>query len=118
MNEEKTVTAAAAPTVAYLLGLIAGVLVVLNGLFLVLTGATLGLALGDGALPFGLAGAVVGAAMIVAALSLDARPDRHVRWGAVLIAGSAASLVLVGGGFLIGFILGLVAGILAMAWRY
>jgi hypothetical protein len=48
---------------------------------------------------------------------LDACPAQHVKWGAVIIVGSAISLALVGGGFLFGFILGLVGGIIAIAWK-
>jgi len=110
-------TAAAVPTVAYVLSLIAGVLIVLNGLLLIAAGATLGIALFDGGAAFGIVGVILGAGMVYAATRIDARPAEHVGWGAAIIIVSTVSLVLVGGGFILGFILGLVGGIMAIAWR-
>jgi hypothetical protein len=117
VNDTRTSTIAAAPTVAYVLSLIAGVLVVLNGLLLIGVEATLGIAVFGGGLVFGIIGILLGVIIIYAAVRLNAQPVEHVSWGAVIIVFSAVSLVLVGGGFILGFILGLIGGILAIAWR-
>lgn len=117
MSDTGTVTRAAAPTVAYVLALIAGILVVLNGLLLVVTGVTLGVAIPGEGTVLGAAGVVVGLGMLYAARWLGSHPSQHVGWGAAIILGAVASLVLVGGGFLFGFILGLVSGIIAIAWK-
>ena len=117
VNDMGTRTVAAPPTVAYVLSLIAGVLVVLNGLLLLGVGATLGIAVFGGGLAFGLIGVLLGIVIIYAAVRLNAQPTEHVSWGAVIIVFSVVSLVLVGGGFILGFILGLIGGILAIAWK-
>jgi hypothetical protein len=115
--DARTSTVAASPTVSYVLALIAGVLVVINGILLILTGESLGVMISGEEALIGVAGVAVGLAMLIFAIRLEDRPDQHVRWGAGIILASAISLVLVGGGLLIGFILGLVAGIIAIAWR-
>jgi hypothetical protein len=117
VSDARTSTRTAAPTVAYVLALIAGVLMVLNGLLLILAGATLGISIIGGEVVFGAAGIGVGLVVVYSARRLDACPAQHVKWGAVIIVGSAISLALVGGGFLFGFILGLVGGIIAIAWK-
>lgn len=117
VNDTGTRTVAAPPTVAYVLALIAGVLVVLNGLLLMAVGATLGIAVFGGGLAFGSIGILLGVIIVYAAVRLNAQPTEHVSWGAVIIVFSVVSLVLVGGGFILGFILGLISGILAIAWK-
>ncbi len=117
VNDVGMRTVAAALTVAYVLSLIAGVLVVLNGLLLLGVGVTLGIAVFGGGLAFGAIGILLGVIIIYAAARLNAQPTEHVSWGAVIIVFSVVSLVLVGGGFIFGFILGLISGILAIAWK-
>jgi hypothetical protein len=84
VNDTRTSTVAAAPTVAYVLSLIAGVLVVLNGLLLIGVGATLGIAVFGGGLAFGVIGILLGAVIIYAAVRLNAQPVEHVSWGAII----------------------------------
>jgi hypothetical protein len=117
VNGAGTGMVVAPPIVAYMLALIAGVLVVLNGLLLLMVGATLGIAMFDGGLAFGPIGVLLGAIIIYAAVHLNAQPTEHMGWGAAIIVLSVVSLVLVGGGFILGFILGLIGGILAIAWK-
>lgn len=116
-NDPGTRTLAVAPAVAYMLALVAGVLVVLNGLLLLVAEVTLGLGVFGGGLAFGLIGILLGLMIIYAAVRLNAQPNEHVSWGAVIIVFSMISLVVVGGGFILGFLLGLIGGILAIAWK-
>jgi hypothetical protein len=65
----------------------------------------------------GILGVVVGAMVIVFATLAYLRPEHHVAAGIMLIVFSILSLVSFGGGLGIGFVLTLVAGILAIAWQ-
>ncbi|MDA4129094.1 MAG: DUF6114 domain-containing protein [Thaumarchaeota archaeon] len=66
---------------------------------------------------FGLLGVLWGALMIVSAFMFRANPQQHVGWGIAIIIFSCLSWVGAFGGAFIGFLLGLVGGILAMVWQ-
>lgn len=90
---------------------------VLNGLLILIVGRSLDVVIVDaGALPGG-AGVLLGGGMLLAAWRLNTRPAGHVAWGAAEIILSVLSLVLVGGGFILGTVMGLCGGVLAMVWR-
>lgn len=122
------------PTIAFALSLIAGILIVLGGaaryaigMFVHsygsrisgnhhLLGAITSM-IGAGLGFFGLVGAVLGIVVIVSAIMLYGSPDQHVTWGTVIIVLSIVSLFVGASGFLLGLVLGVVGGILAITWK-
>lgn len=66
---------------------------------------------------FGLVGAVWGVLIIVCALLLRSMPQNHVGLGIAVIIFALFSWVGSFGGFVIGFLLALVGGILAIVWK-
>lgn len=61
-------------------------------------------------------GIVSGVIVLVGAVMLSSRLDRNASWGTVILIFSAVGL-LGGGGFLVGSLLGILGGILAITWR-
>jgi len=122
------------PTVAFILSLIAGVLILVGGgaravLGLVIrsfspqiagnhriTGAMARM-MGSGLGLIGILGIVFGLIVIVCAIMLNSRPEQHATWGALIVVFSVLSLFGGAGGFFIGLILGLIGGILAITWK-
>jgi hypothetical protein len=97
----------------YVLSLIGGVLILIEGIIIAVAGPFLFATAGDlglGALIFGIVVVIHGLIIIWAAYSLRANPVRHVAYGAVIVIVSVLALVLAGGGFVIGSILGIIGG--------
>ncbi len=104
------------------------VLAIIGGLFIVL-GGLVERAVGSllSSFGFGLGGAilrlvgtfavVLGGLIIVLGVLAFVRPRQHGLFGVLIIALSLLSLVSYLGGFVIGFILALIAGILAVTWK-
>ncbi len=61
-------------------------------------------------------GMVSGIVVLVGAVMLGSKIEQNTVWGTVIIAFSAIGL-LGGGGFLVGSLLGFLAGIMAILWR-
>lgn len=61
-------------------------------------------------------GVISGIAVLVGAVMLYNNPGQSQTWGIIILVFSVLSL-LGGGGFLVGAILGIVSGILALTWR-
>jgi len=127
------------PTVAVILSLIGGALMLLSGamMFMMLTygGGSFGMMGGFGGMmggyqgmmgsfgvPFGfmvglsLIGLVSGILVIIGAVMLDVRPAEHTAWGIVILVFSIISF-LGTGGFFIGAILGTIGGAFSLAWK-
>ena len=100
----------------YILALIGGVLILIEGIIVAIAGPILATAgdLGFGTLIFGIVILVFGLIVTWAAYSLRADPVRHVAYGAVIVIVSVLALVLAGGGFIIGSVLGIVGGLWAI----
>ena len=96
----------------YMLSLIGGLLILIEGIIIAVAGPILVTAgeLGLGALIFGVVVVVHGLIIIWAAFSLRANPVRHVLYGAIIVIVSVLALVLAGGGFIIGSVLGIIGG--------
>lgn len=111
------------PTAAFVLTLIGGILVILDGLYTAAIAAYVSstvlniipglsailLALGIVALLFGLI-------MVVGAVKMRSNPESARTWGIIVLIISLISIIG-GGGFIFGLILGLVGGILAIVWH-
>jgi hypothetical protein len=107
------------PKIAYVLSLIAGILIILGGLVWLLAGSVIavGFGIGLGAAILGLIGIIVGIIVIYGAMRLNTNPNEHLTWGAVILILSILSLVFAGGGFYIGAVLGIIGGVLAIIWK-
>jgi Family of unknown function (DUF6114) len=115
------------PTTAFVLSLVGGIFVLLGGLVGIFLGAifggifsiipSLGRTVGMLGLAIGGFGAFCGIMMIAGGFLMYMMPQRHAMWGAIVTVFSILSWVGAFGGFVIGFLLGLVGGILGIAWK-
>jgi hypothetical protein len=109
------------PTTAFVLAVVGGVLILLSSLLeLSLVVALTQVGAGPTIPPFwitGIIGLVVGLLLIVCGVLLYFQPQHHVVYGVFILVFAVVSLVSFGGGFLVGFVLALVAGVLAIAHR-
>jgi hypothetical protein len=97
----------------FILAVIGGVLVLIEGIIIAVAGPLVMVTGGDlglGVLIFGMAVIILGLVMLWLALGLRQNPARHVAFGAGLIIVSVIALVLAGGGFVIGSIMGIIGG--------
>lgn len=99
----------ARPVAAFVLGLIGGIFILLGGL-VILIGAPFPLGI------FAVLGIVFGILVIVGSVVMFAQPNQHVVWGVIILVFSATSIIVFGG-FIVGLVLGVLGGILGIAWR-
>ncbi len=117
------------PVAAFVLSLISGILVLLTSLFILVSVELLSLG-GEGlGIVFleviealirvlGILGLIFGVLIIVGAVMIYSGTPQKVKIGSILVlVFSIISLFTVGGGFFIGFILGLIGGILGLTWK-
>lgn len=98
--------------VAFVLSLVGGILILINGLAIALVGSLFLWFFGAGIVMI-VVGLILGFAVVLSAIMLNANPREHVTWGIMIVVFSVLSIVI-GGGFVIGLILGLIGGILAL----
>ncbi len=109
---------------AFLLSLVAGILILINAIavaavatwFPSLFPTLPGSSGNDTSILYSVAiiGLFCGILVTLGAMMLRGRPAQRRAWGIIIIAFSAAS-VITGGGFIIGFIIGIVGGSLALS---
>ena len=104
------------PTAAFVVSLLAGMFILLNGLIFALAGAIISILLPGLGILVALFGLGFGLFVLVAAVVMYAKPDTHVACGVIVLLFSLGS-ILIGGGFLIGMILGIVGGALGISWK-
>lgn len=105
------------PTVAFILSLVGGITVLLVGIVITIAGAALTFFLkGIGGL-LGLPGILWGILMIVCAVMMRSKPEQHAIWGSLVVVFSALSWFGALGGMVVGFVLGLIGGILGIVWK-
>ncbi len=117
------------PTVAVILSLIGGILMLLSGAIFSIFGSTgFGMMggyrgmMGSFGFPFSLMvgfsliGLMSGILVIIGAVMLDTRPSDHTAWGIIVFVFSMVSLLGMGG-FFVGAILGIIGGAFALSWR-
>ena len=129
------------PQIAFILSLVGGILILLAGIvcctwfwfdgmnFSGMMGGLGGMMggyhamMGSLGVPFSfmgglsLIGLVSGIVVIISAVMLNIRPTEHTGWGVVILAFSIISFLGMGG-FLIGAVLGIVGGTLALSWKH
>lgn len=111
------------PSTAYIVSLIAGILIGLYGLVIMIEAAILSSTL-ESIVPgataivigFGAIGLILGIIIAVLAMRLKSNPAT-VKTSGVLILVLSLISIIGGGGYFIGLILGLVGGILALTWK-
>jgi len=134
------------PSTAFLLSLIAGVLILLGGAVRLMLGSYIGYygplgmmggppGWGWGRMPvypaygygiagwgafgfFGVLGLIFGAIVIISAIMLNSKPEQHATWGLLIVIFSVASIFgSMMAGFGLGLLLGLIGGVLAISWK-
>ncbi len=122
------------PVAPFILGLLGGILILLGAfvmsMFAFGTANMMGMMSGTMAgysgtmammmgysFAFTIVGLASGALVILGAVMLYSRPFEKDLWGAVIIAFSILSILGGMGGFMIGLVLGIVGGVLALAWN-
>jgi hypothetical protein len=114
------------PKRAFALSLIAGLLIVCNAVAVGVAGAyfpwifpTLPGSDSNATVPFttiSVIALISGALVLFAAIMLRFKPENKKAWGILVIVFSILS-VITGGGFIIGFILGIIGGVKAFRWK-
>jgi hypothetical protein len=103
------------PTAAFVLSLIAGAFILINGITIAMVGSFLDTVF-EGGLVIGAIGAALGVGVLISAILLSSDRQRNTTMGAVILILSLVSIII-GGGFFIGLLLGVVGGIMAIVWR-
>jgi len=105
------------PTAAFVLGLVGGIIDLLIAFALFVHGARLA-SIGGGFLAgYGFIGMIWGVLSIVFSALLYAQPARHQLYGALVLVFAVLSWFGSIGGLIIGFLLGLIGGILGIVWK-
>ncbi|MEM3737570.1 MAG: DUF6114 domain-containing protein [Candidatus Bathyarchaeia archaeon] len=129
------------PTAAFVLSFIAGLFILIDGVALWIIGSflarlnmaelmfqymprytvefppTTGLTAASTVLyVLGATGIIFGAIILIGAAILYRNPSHRTAWGVIILVLSVISIAT-GGGFLVGAILGIVGGILALVWK-
>lgn len=103
------------PLGAGILTIVGGVFVLVGGFLFALIGAVFALfGFTSGVFLLGLA---VGLFTILLGFLMIVAPSGHTVWGALAIICALVSIAVALGGFVIGFLLTLIGGILAVAWK-
>ena len=112
------------PTAAMVLSLIGGLFVIFGGAALAFAGSLIGSFNVTGAgsasstvLALGIVGVIMGIIMVVGGFMLYSKPTSAKMWGVIVLILSIISWVTALGGFFIGFLLGLIGGILALTFK-
>lgn len=113
------------PTAAFVLSLIGGIFILLGGALVAIVFSTIGgllggLGFGDfgmGMTIVGVLGLVFGLIIIVGGVMMYMKPQQHVMWGVIVLILAIVSIPFSLAGFVIGFILALVGGILGLVFK-
>ncbi len=117
------------PTAAMVLSIIGGICVILGGAFIAFVGSlffslpgttTTGASasgIGSIVVVVGIIGIIMGLIMVVGGVMMNANPQSHTMWGVIVLILSILSWGTAAGGFFIGFLLGLIGGILALTFK-
>jgi hypothetical protein len=118
------------PTAAMVLSIIGGIFVILGGAFIAFVGSlffsipgttgttgpsTTGIA--SVVVIVGVIGIIMGLIMIVGGVMMNSNPQSHTMWGVIVLVLSILSWGTAAGGLFIGFLLGLIGGILALTFK-
>ncbi len=105
------------PTAAFVLSLLGGIFILGGGLLLAFFGGIATLAIGGVGAVIGSAGIATGIIVIIGSALMYSSPRSTTAWGIVILVLSIISWVTALGGFVIGFLLALIGGILAITFK-
>lgn len=104
------------PTAAFAISLVAGIFILINGLVYAAIGSIIGVLFPAIGVAIAAVGLVFGIIVLIAAIMMYSKPRQAKAWGAIVLVFSLLSIII-GGGFIIGMILGIVGGALGLAWK-
>lgn len=112
------------PIAAFVLSLIGGVIILINGILYAAAAAIIGGLIASfvpifGAIAFVLVvlGLIFGIIIIAGAALMYTTSPSRVKVGSILVLIFSILSIVIGGGFIIGLILGVVGGALGLAWK-
>ena len=105
----------ARPVGAAVLTIIGGIFIIIGGFIIALIGALFAFLGFFSGIFF--VGIVVGVLTLLMGILMLALPSAHLPWGIITILLAIVSIPFALGGFLIGFILALIGGILSIVWK-
>jgi len=108
------------PTTAYILSLIGGIFILIGGLVIAAVGSIFVFlpVAGAAIIGIGVFGIICAILVILGAFWINSGEKDKVKNGAILVLlFSILSLIVTGGGFFIGFLLGLIGAILGLTWN-
>lgn len=114
------------PTAAFVVSLIGGILILIEGLVLSSLGAVCGslASIAPGGAPIGAAlflymsiGLICGILVLIGAVMINTVNPSRVKTGSIIVLIFSIVSFFSGGGFFIGMILGIVGGILGLVWK-
>lgn len=104
------------PTAGFVLSLVAGIFILLNGIVIVIISGIFAFFGEEWVVALAALGLIFGIVVLLGAFMMYTRPDQNTIWGTIVLVFSLTSIVI-GGGFILGLILGLIGGILAIVWK-
>lgn len=105
------------PTTAFVLSLIGAIFILIGGAIVAIVGAVVAIALPGLGLALAAAAIVCGLLTLIGAVMLYVNPNQRQMWGIIVIIFSILSLFFCLGGFIVGMILGIIGGALAISWK-
>jgi len=109
------------PTAAFILSLIGAIFILLQGILIAAAGGAAASLFGEfiGGLVtvVGVVAIIFGILVLIGAVMINSGVPGKVKTGGILTLIFSILSIFTGGGFFIGFILGLVGGILALVWK-
>ena len=103
------------PQAAFVISLIGGIFILLNGLIISVVGTVIAISFLSVGIMLVALGLVFGVIVILGAALM--RDPQKVKVGSILVLVFSIFSLPIGGGFIIGFLLGLIGGILGLTWR-
>jgi hypothetical protein len=107
------------PTAAFTVSLLAGIFILINGILIMAASATpaIGITKINFVALFGIGELIFGLIVMFGAIMINSDDPSKVRTGGIIVLIFSIISIIAGGGFLIGLILGLIGGILALTWK-
>jgi len=109
-NEEK-------PTTAFVLSLIGAIFILIGAAIVAAVGAIVAVLFPALGLVLGGAAIICGLLTLIGAIMIYVNPNQRQLWGVIVIIFSIISLFFCLGGFIVGMILGIIGGALAISWK-
>lgn len=105
------------PTTAFVLSFIGAIFILIGGAIVAVAGAIVAVLFPGVGLALAGAAIVCGLLTLIGAIMLYVNPNQRQTWGIIVIVFSILSLFFCLGGFIVGLILGIIGGALAISWK-